>query len=53
MKKFKVTYTKDFNTTHTTEIIEAESFTDAYIKIYAKLPDGKGVAITDLYEVEE
>lgn len=53
MKKFLVRYTEDFEETHKTEIIEAESFTDAYVKIYIKLPKGEGVAILDLFEIME
>lgn len=53
MKRFIVKYTKDFDATSTTETIEAESFTEAYLKVYMKLPSGQGVAITDLFEVIE
>lgn len=50
MKTFMVKYTEDFGTTYRTEIITADTFTEAYLKVNMRLSsDG---AITDLFEVE-
>jgi hypothetical protein len=49
MKTFMVKYTGDCGQTYHTELVSAESFTDAYFKIYMKIP--KEYAITDLFEI--
>lgn len=49
MKKFMVTYTDDFGTTHHTEVITAATLTEAYVLVDMKL-SGNG-AITDIFEI--
>lgn len=49
MKVFMVRYTEDKGTTHHTVLINAETFTDAYIQVDLKL--SKNGEITDLFEI--
>ena len=49
MKTFMVRYTGDFGTTYHTELVNADTFTDAYVKMYIKL--SKNEVITDLFEI--
>lgn len=46
MKKYIVTYTKDFGTTYESCVVESESYTGAYIIVDFTLP--RSAAITDI-----
>ena len=49
MKTFMVKYTEDFGNTYHIEIVNADTFTEAYVKVDRKL--SKDGAITDLFEI--
>lgn len=49
MKTFMVKYTEDFGTTYHAKLVNANTFTEAYVKIYREL--SKDGAITDLFEI--
>jgi hypothetical protein len=49
MKKFIVEYTVDFGETYHKEIVEAENFSNAYVRVDLKLP--KHGAITGIFEI--
>lgn len=50
MKKYLVTFTRDYGETYENRLVECDSFTGAYIKVDLTLPPHG--AITDISTVE-
>ena len=50
MKTFTATYTEDFGTTYHTVVVNADTFTEAYVSVDMTL--SKNGAITDLFEIQ-
>ena len=50
MKVFLVRYTEDFGATYHTVLVNADTFTDAYVAVDMTL--AKNGAITDLFEIQ-
>ena len=49
MKTFMVRYTDDCGATHHTKLVSANTFTEAYVKVYSEISQES--AITDLFEI--
>lgn len=49
LKKYLVEYTEDYGASYHRIVVEAKSFTDAYVMVDLKL--SKDGAITDLFEI--
>ena len=49
MKTFMVKYTEDFGATYHTKLVSANTFTEAYVKVYSQISQES--AITDLFEI--